>query len=167
VRVAGGTGKRLLEVPGLGPVKTTALKGNLGLAERCRYEGLRRQVVLSDSGSVLGYLRHKLGGLDREVFACLFLDTRHRLITFERLFFGSVDRANVHPREILKRTLEHNAAAAIFAHNHPSGVAEPSATDIRLTEELKDLLGHVDVWLLDHIVVGRGREVSFAERGLI
>lgn len=159
--------KRLLGVPGLGPAKTAALKASLGVAERYRYAGMIRDVVLSDSSSVLGYLRHKLASLEREVFACLFLDTRHRLIAFEKLFLGSVDRASVHPREVLKRALEHNAAAVIFAHNHPSGIAEPSASDIQLTEELKGLLGKLDVRLLDHIVVGRGREVSFAERGLL
>ncbi len=124
-------------------------------------------MVLSDSSSVLGYLRHKLASLEREVFACLFLDTRHRLIAFETLFLGSIDRASVHPREVLKRTLELNAAAVIFAHSHPSGVPEPSASDIQLTAELKGLLSKLDVRLLDHIIIGRGREVSFAERGLL
>ncbi len=159
--------KKLLGVPGLGPAKVAALKASLGVAERYRYAGLAREVVLSDSSSVLGYLRHKLASLEREVFACLFLDTRHRLIAFETLFLGSIDRASVHPREVLKRTLELNAAAVIFAHNHPSGVPEPSASDIQLTAELKGLLSKLDVRLLDHIIIGRGREVSFAERGLL
>ncbi len=159
--------RRLLSVPGLGPAKTAALKASLGVAERYRYADLRREVIMSDSRAVLGYLRHALSSLEREVFACLFLDSRHRLIAFEKLFLGSVDRASVHPREVLKRTLEHNAAAVIFAHNHPSGIAEPSASDIQLTDELKSLLSKLDVRLLDHIVVGRGREVSFAERGLL
>jgi DNA repair protein RadC len=158
---------RLLDVPGLGPAKAAALKASLGVAERYRYAGMAREVILSDSSAVVGYLRHKLASLEREVFACIFLDTRHRLIAFEKLFLGSVDRASVHPREVIKRTLAHNAAAVIFAHNHPSGVAEPSASDIQLTDELKGLLGKLDVRLLDHIVVGRGREVSFAERGLL
>ena len=112
-------------------------------------------------------LRHQLGGVEREVFACLFLDTRHRLISFEKLFLGSVDRANVYPREILKRALANNAAAVIFAHNHPSGVAEPSVSDIKLTEDLARLLRQIDVRVLDHVVIGRGREVSMAERGLL
>ena len=159
--------RRLLAVHGMGPAKAAALKASLGVAERYRYARLAGAVVLSDSSAVSGYLRHKLAGLEREVFACLFLDTRHRLIAFEKLFLGSIDRASVHPREVLKRTLEHNAAAVIFAHNHPSGVAEPSASDIQLTDELKGLLSKLDVRLLDHIVVGRGREVSFAERGLL
>ena len=159
--------RKLLGVPGLGPAKAAALKASLGVAERYRYADLAGEVVLSSSHAVLGYLRHKLASLEREVFACLFLDTRHRLIAFETLFYGSVDRASVHPREVLKRTLEHNAAAVIFAHNHPSGVAEPSASDIALTDELKGLLSKLDVRLLDHIVVGRGREVSLAERGLV
>ena len=157
---------RLLGITGLGPAKVAALKASLGVAERYRYAGLSSQ-VLSDSSAVVGYLRHRLAGLEREVFACLFLDTRHRLIAFEQLFLGSVDRASVHPREVLKRSLELNVAAVIFAHNHPSGIAEPSESDIQLTAELKGLLSKVDVRLLDHIVIGRGREVSFAERGLL
>ncbi|MCZ6711730.1 MAG: DNA repair protein RadC [Gammaproteobacteria bacterium] len=157
---------KLLGVTGLGPAKVAALKASLGVAERYRYAGIARR-TLSDSSTVVSYLRHKLASLEREVFACLFLDTRHRLIAFEKLFLGSVDRANVHPREVLKRSLELNAAAVIFAHNHPSGIAEPSASDIQLTAELKGLLGKLDVRLLDHIVIGRGREVSFVERGLL
>jgi DNA repair protein RadC len=113
------------------------------------------------------YLRLKLAHLPREVFAALFLDNRHRLIRFEILFQGTVDRASVHPREVMRRALELNAAALIFAHNHPSGVAEPSASDLALTRDLSDLLGRIDVRVLDHLVVGRGSEVSFAERGFM
>ena len=115
----------------------------------------------------MAYLRHALAGLKRETFACLFLDSRHRLLAFEKLFLGSVDRANVYPREILKRALAHNAAAVIFAHNHPSGVPEPSPTDVALTVDLRDLLARLDIRVLDHVVVGRGREVSLAQRGLV
>ena len=157
----------LLKVPGLGPAKVAALKASLALAERCHEIEVARKVVCGDSQVVMGYLRHALGGLQRETFACLYLDTRHRLIAFEKLFFGSVDRASVYPREVLKRALVHNAAAVIFAHNHPSGVPEPSASDIQMTAELKHLLGRLEVAVLDHVVVGSGREVSFAERGLL
>ena len=114
-----------------------------------------------------GYLRAKLGRAEREIFACLFLDSRHHLLAYEALFYGTLDRASVHPREILRRALALNAGAVIFAHNHPSGVAEPSASDIELTGNLKALLGQIDVRVLDHLVVGRGSEVSFAERGLL
>ena len=157
----------LLRVPGLGPAKVAALKACLALAERSYAAELSRRVVCGDSQVVMGFLRHALGGLQRETFACLYLDTRHRLIAFEKLFFGSVDRASVYPREILKRALAHNAAAVIFAHNHPSGVPEPSPSDIQMTSELKSLLGRLEVTVLDHVVVGCGREVSFAERGLL
>jgi DNA repair protein RadC len=116
---------------------------------------------------VRGFLRNRLAPQTREVFACLFLDSRHRVITYETLFLGTVDRAAVHPREVMRRALELNAAALILAHNHPSGVAEPSSADIALTASLADLLSKVDVRLLDHLVVGRGREVSLAERGLM
>lgn len=157
----------LLGICGLGPAKVATLKASLLLAERCHGQDLERKVLCGSSQVVMGYLRHALGGLQRETFACLYLDTRHRLIAFEKLFFGSVDRASVYPREVLKRALAHNAAAVIFAHNHPSGVPEPSASDIQMTAELKQLLGRIEVAVLDHVVVGQGREVSFAERGLL
>ena len=157
----------LLRAPGLGPAKVAALKASMALAERCHGRNLAGKVVCSNSSLVAGFLRHALGGLQRETFACLYLDTRHRMIAFEKLFYGSVDRACVYPREILKRVLAHNAAAVIFAHNHPSGIAEPSATDIEMTGELKSLLARLDVTVLDHVVVGSGGEVSFAERELL
>ena len=106
-------------------------------------------------------------GYQREVFACLFLDNRHRVIAFEELFFGSIDSAAVHPREVVKAALRHNAAALIFAHNHPSGVAEPSRADELLTRRLKEALALVDIRVLDHLVVGDGEPLSLAERGLI
>ncbi|MCZ6644512.1 MAG: DNA repair protein RadC [Gammaproteobacteria bacterium] len=158
---------RLRAYRDLGPAKIAGLKAVLGLAERYSRASLVGRDVFTESGAVLGYLRHQLAGIEREVFACLFLDTRHRLISFEKLFLGSVDRANVYPREVLKRALALNAAAVIFAHNHPSGVAEPSISDIKLTEELSNLLRQIDVRVLDHVVIGRGREVSMAERGLL
>jgi len=116
---------------------------------------------------VRGFLRSRLGPSRREIFACLFLDSRHRLIAFEPLFLGTVDRASVYPREVLRRSLELNAAALILAHNHPSGIAEPSSADIALTSSLRELLRQIDVALLDHLVVGSGVEVSLAERGLL
>ena len=103
----------------------------------------------------------------REVFACLFLDNQHRLICYEEMFFGTIDGASVHPREVVKRTLFHNAAAIIFAHNHPSGVSEPSQADRRIAERLKAALSLVDVRVLDHMVIGDAEVTSFAERGLL
>jgi DNA repair protein RadC len=113
------------------------------------------------------YLSIQLAHLKQEVFAVLFLDNRHRLVTFEKLFFGTIDGASVHPREVVRRSIELNAAAVILAHNHPSGVAEPSQADERITQRLRDALALVDVRTLDHIIIGDGTPTSFAERGLL
>src|SRR5205085_10015424 len=102
-----------------------------------------------------------------EVFCCLYLDIRHRLIAFEELFRGTIDRAGVHPREVMRQTLLHNAAAVIFAHNHPSGVLEPSQADELITRRLKEALGLMDVRVLDHYIIGDGLRISFAEHGLL
>ncbi len=158
---------RLTRQRGLGPARVAMLKAVLALGERQAQAGIAHRPLLGDSGAVRAYLQHKLGGLEREVFGCLFLDARHRLLGFEPLFYGSVDRASVHPREVLKRALEHNAAALVLAHNHPSGHPEPSPSDLRLTEELVALLRQIDVRVLDHVVVGHGATVSMAERGLL
>jgi len=103
----------------------------------------------------------------REFFCCVFLDTRHRVLAYEELFAGTIDGATVHPREVVKRALELNAAAVIVAHNHPSGVAEPSRADETLTTKLKDALALVDIRMLDHLIVGDGECVSLSERGLV
>ncbi len=157
----------LMAVSGLGEAKVATLKATLGLAERVMAEELHDAPVFSSSLAVQRFLRLKLGTLTREVFACLLLDTRHRLLRFEILFHGTIDSASVHPRELIRSCLDTNAAAVILAHNHPSGVAEPSLADIALTERLQPLLREVGVRLLDHLVIGRGQEVSMASRGLI
>ena len=159
--------ERLREAPGLGEVRVSRLLAGLAVLEREAHARIEQPQLLSSSSAVRRFLRLKLAHLPREVFACLFLDNRHRLIRFETLFLGTVDRASVHPREVLRRALELNCAAVIFAHNHPSGIAEPSASDLTLTRDLMDLLSRIDVRVLDHLVVGRGSEVSFAERGLL
>jgi DNA repair protein RadC len=159
--------RQLAAVPGLGPARVALLKAVLAVGERHAEAGIADRPLLTDTRAVRRYLQHKLSGYEREVFAGLFLDTRHRLIGFEALFLGSVDRASVHPREVLKRALALNAAAVILAHNHPSGVPEPSPSDLRLTEELRLLLMQVDVRVIDHVVVGHGCTVSLAERGLL
>ena len=122
--------------------------------------------TLSSPNQTQDYLQMRLKGYEHEVFACLFLDNRHRVICFEEMFRGTIDGASVHPREVVKEALKHNAAAVIFAHNHPSGVAEPSQADQAITRRLKDALALVDVRVLDHFVIGDG-VVSFAERGLL
>ena len=116
--------------------------------------------------TVKEFLQYKLANYEREVFAVLLLDTQNRLIEYKELFFGTIDAANIHPREVLKIALQHNAAAVMFAHNHPSGNSEPSNADKQITQKLKGILEGIDIRVLDHIVVGKDC-VSFAERGLL
>ena len=157
----------LLDQPGLGPAKVAALKASVALADRYDRAVLDAGDSVNDAATACRYLRRRLGGRRREVFACLFLDSRNRVLGFEELFFGSIDKATVHPRELISRVLAHNAAALILAHNHPSGVAEPSGADIDMTRRLAQLLNEIDVRVIDHVVVGPGRSVSFAERRLL
>ena len=119
------------------------------------------------SAGVSDFLRLKMSAYEREVFAVMLLDTRHRLIEFAELFFGTVNKAHVYPREIVKASLAANAAAVILAHNHPSGVAEPSSTDLVLTKQLKEALALLDIAVLDHFIVCQGTTVSLASRGLV
>ena len=150
---------------GLGIAKFVQLKAALELARRALAETLTRHAVFTRPAEVKLFVQARLAGRRQEVFLALFLDARHRLIAAEELFFGTVDGASVHPREVVRRALVHNAAAAIFAHNHPSGVAEPSADDLAITRRLKEALALVDVRVLDHLVVGAGEVTSLAERG--
>jgi DNA repair protein RadC len=152
---------------GMGPGKYAQLQAALELGRRYLQAGLRQRNVLSCPEDTRAFLNARLRAHPREVFACLFLDNRHRVITFEELFFGTLDGASVHPREVLRRVMQHNAAAVILAHNHPSGVAEPSQADRHITERLQAVLGLIDVRVLDHLVVGEATAVSFAERGWI
>lgn len=152
---------------GLGPAKYAQLQAVMEMARRHLYEELQRGSALTSPREVRQYLRSRLAHLPHEVFACLFLDNQHRVIAFEELFRGTLDSASVYPREVLKRALSHNAAALILTHNHPSGVAEPSQADQILTRRLKEALALVDIRVLDHLVVGDGEPVSFAERGLL
>jgi len=152
---------------GVGVAKYAQLQAALELTERYLHAGFARGDAISDPGVTRRYLKSKLRGYTREVFACMYLDNQHRLIRYEELFFGTIDGASVHPREVVKRVLKHNAAAVIFAHNHPSGVAEPSQADRRITDRLKSALLLVDVRVLDHMIVGDEEVLSFAERGLL
>ena len=158
---------RLCAAPGLGPAKYAELQAVLEMARRHLGETLQRAAPRTDPAGTRRYLIAQLRDRSHEVFCCLYLDNRHRVIAFEELFQGTLDGASVHPREVLRKVLAHNAAAVIFAHNHPSGVAEPSDADRRLTQRLKDALALVDVRVLDHFVVGDGEAASFAERGLL
>ena len=123
--------------------------------------------ALTNPEDVKKYLVTRFAELEHEVFACLFLDNRHRVIRYEEMFRGTIDGCSVHPREVVKAALSANAAAVILIHNHPSGVAEPSRADTQLTRRLTDALALVDVRVLDHMVVGGAETVSFAERGLL
>jgi len=152
---------------GLGPAKAASLMAVLELSRRCLYEALVRGCPLECPEDTEQYLTTVLRNHSHEVFACLFLDTRHRVIAFEELFHGTIDGATVYPRVVAEKALRHGAAALIAAHNHPSGVAEPSLADQAITRRLKDALSLLDIRLLDHFVVGDGRPVSMAARGLL
>ena len=153
--------------PGMGPGKYAQLQAALELARRHLAEPLERDGPLTSPAAVRDFLHARLRDLPYEVFCCLYLDNRNRLISFDELFRGTIDGASVHPREVLRQALAHNAAAVILAHNHPSGVAEPSQADELITRRLRSALGLVDIRVLDHLVVGDGTTVSFAERGLL
>ncbi|XNS90152.1 DNA repair protein RadC [Vibrio cyclitrophicus] len=148
------------------PFKTSELNELLERAADALATKYRREGTFTNPTNVKEYLKLKLGAHDREVFAVMFLDNQHQLISFEELFFGTIDAASIYPREVLKAALNHNAAAVVFAHNHPSGVAEPSQADRRITQRLVDVLKLVDIRVLDHIVVGEDC-VSFAEKGWV
>jgi len=154
-------------VKGLGPAKRAEIAAVLEIARRSLNQQLTEKSTMNDVDTVKAYLRLQLGGLGHEVFAVLFLDAQLRLIAMETLFQGSLTHTTVHPREVVKRALALGAAAAILAHNHPSGVAEPSKADELMTQRLSQALALVDVRVVDHLVVGADEVVSFAERGLI
>ena len=150
---------------GLGPAKYAQLQAVLEMSRRHLAERLRRESALESPQAVRDYLKARLRHEPHEVFACLFLDSKHRVLAFEVLFHGSIDGASVYPRQVVKRALAHNAAALILTHNHPSGVAEPSQADRLLTKRLQEALALVDVRVLDHFIVGDGEPLSLAERG--
>ncbi|MGH8126356.1 MAG: RadC family protein [Rhodanobacteraceae bacterium] len=157
----------LTATPGLGPAKRARLVAALELARRALREELVTRTALASPRDSAAFLKAQLAHKPYEVFACLFLDNRHRVLAFEELFRGTLDGASVHPREVVRASLKHNAAAVILAHNHPSGVAEPSAADRNITRQLRDALQLVGVRVLDHLVVGAGEPTSMAARGLI
>lgn len=157
----------LAELPGIGPARASTLSAALELCNRYLAAGLERGEALSDPAAAGRYFSQRLRSRPREVFAALFLDTRHRALAFEELFTGTIDGAEVHPREVVRRALAHNAAAVIVGHNHPSGSAEPSAADRAVTARLKQSLALVDVRLLDHFVIGDGAPASMAARGWV
>lgn len=154
-------------IGGVGPVKYAQLKAAIEISKRISKENLQRGKILTDPDLTRDYLMRQLADRAYEVFAILLLDSQHRVIQFVELFRGTIDSASVYPREVVSLVLEKKAAAVIVCHNHPSGVAEPSHADRRITERLKYALATVDVSLLDHMVIGDREIVSFAERGWI
>jgi DNA repair protein RadC len=163
----GADQRRFCHGKGLGLAKYAQLQAVLEMGRRHLRETLVRGDGLTDPQQTRRFLIAQLRDRPYEVFACLFLDNRHRIIAFDELFRGTIDGASVHPREVVRRALGHNAAAVIFAHNHPSGVAEPSIADRQLTQRLCQALALVDARVLDHFVVGDGVATSFAEQGLL
>lgn len=162
-----GRQDREIRAAGLGPAKRARLAAALELARRSLAEQLAERPSLGNPRESGDYLSARLRHLPYEVFGCLYLDNRNRVLAFEELFRGTVDGASVHPREVVRACLKHNAAAVIFAHNHPSGVAEPSAADQAITRELGQALRLVGVRVLDHLVIGHAEPVSMAARGLL
>jgi DNA repair protein RadC len=163
----GATPARLAQVRGLGPAKRAELLAVMEIARRAIAQPLAEMPVLDASAKLKDYAALQLAGLEREVFLVFFLDSQFRLIASEPLFHGTLNQTSVHPREVVRRVIALNAAAVVLAHNHPSGMAEPSRADEFVTQTLKSALQLLDVRVLDHLVVGRGQVVSFAERGLL
>jgi DNA repair protein RadC len=154
-------------IKGLGPAKTTQFAAALELLRRSLEQKLKERNALTSPGAVRDYLRFTLGQREHEVFVCIWLDAQHKVIAYEEPFEGTLTQTSVYPREIVKQALARNAAAVIFAHNHPSGVAQPSQADELLTRNLREALALVEVKVLDHFIVAGNQAISFAERGLL
>ena len=157
----------LKNVKGIGPAKRAQLEAAVEIARRSLEAPLREKAALTSPGAVRDYLRLALGRREHEVFVCIWLDAQHRVIEMDEPFRGTLTQTSVYPREIVKAALARNAAAVIFAHNHPSGAAQPSQADELLTRNLKEALALVDVKVLDHFIVAGAQAISFAERGLV
>ena len=157
----------LSAVKGIGPAKRAQFEAALELARRSMEGALRDRPALTSPGAVRDYLRLSLARREHEVFVCIWLDAQHRVIEYQEPFRGTLTQTSVYPREIVKAALARNAAAVIFAHNHPSGAAQPSQADELLTRNLREALALVDVKVLDHFIVAGNQAISFAERGLL
>ena len=165
--IAGIFGADLSHVKGLGPAKRAQFEAAIELARRSIDEQMRHDGALTSPGAVRDYLRLAISGRQHEVFVCLWLDAQHRVIACEEIFRGTLTQTSVYPREIVKSALKANAAAVIFAHNHPSGAAQPSQADELLTRNLKEALALVEVKVLDHFIIAGNQAISFTERGLL
>jgi len=154
-------------IKGLGQAKYAQLQAILELAKRYLEQGLQEKQVFSCPDDTKSYLSHLVSNKEHEVFVCLYLNNQHYLIKSEQLFRGTIDSTSVHPREVVKQALRYNAAAMIIAHNHPSGLAEPSRADESMTKRIKDALSLVDIRLLDHFIIANNQVISLAERGFL
>ena len=161
------TEHELIQVHGIGTSKYVQLQAIFEMSRRALNEQLQQRDVFKSPQQVRDYLVLKLGSLTREVFLVLFLDTQNHLVATEEMFAGTLTQTSVYPREVVKRALHHNAASVIFAHNHPSGIAQQSQADELLTKQLKQALALVDVRVLDHFIVAGNNTLSFLERGLL
>jgi len=159
--------KELLACRGIGRARLAVLRALPELARRYFEESLPSGESIRSPRDTESFLKARMQHLDHELFCCLYLDNRHRVLRFDELFRGTIDGTSVYPREVVKEALAVNAAAVILAHNHPSGVAEPSQADERITKRLKSALDLVDIRLLDHLIVGEGAATSLASRGLL
>jgi DNA repair protein RadC len=160
-------GSELLEIKGLGEAKTAQFAAAIELSRRAMREEMSSRSALTSPGAVRDYLRLSLAHRQHEVFVCIWLDAQHKVVGTEEAFRGTLTQTSVYPREIVKKALARNAAAVIFAHNHPSGVAQPSQADELLTRNLREALALVEVKVLDHFIVAGNQAISFAERGLL
>jgi DNA repair protein RadC len=160
-------GPALTRVKGLGAAKSAQFAAAIELARRSTKEELKSGAALTSPSAVRDYLRLAIGSRPHEVFVCIWLDAQHRVIRFEEPFRGTLTQTSVYPREVVKAALACNAAAVIFAHNHPSGVAQPSQADELLTRNLREALALVEVKVLDHFIIAGNQAISFAERGLL
>ncbi len=159
--------QRFCQSHGLGQAKYALLQATLEMGRRHLQETLQKGDALSSPQAALNFLASKLRDCKHEVFACLFLDNRHRVINFREISHGTINGATIHPRTVLKQALSENAAAVILSHNHPSGISEPSQADRHLTKRLNEALALIDVKVLDHIIIGDGEHYSFSEHGLL
>jgi DNA repair protein RadC len=160
-------GPELLDIRGLGEAKSAQFSAAIELARRAMEEELKERSALTSPGAVRDYLRVALGHRRHEIFVCIWLDAQHKVISIEDAFEGTLTQTSVYPREIVQSALRRNAAAVIFAHNHPSGVAQPSQADELLTRNLREALALVEVKVLDHFIIAGNQAISFAERGLL
>ena len=159
--------REIIKLPGLGPAKYCQLHAAMEISKRALQECLLRDLTITDTSVARKFIHAKLRDFDHEVFACLFLDSHHRVIEFETLAHGGMHATSINPRQVLKRILHHNATAIIIAHNHPSGIATPSETDIETTLDLQKSLALFEVTLLDHFVIGDNTVISLANHGVL